>query len=114
MFARTKGFLLFVSIAAFIMKNAGKIIIVPGYGMAVAQAQHALREMSDLLKGDGVEVTYRYAVCMFVPPNPYEGALTGEKVIVRRLETNLKPREIDCHGTCCSCDSMKTLKLQLI
>ena len=44
--------------ASFIMKNAGRVIIVPGYGMAVAQAQHALREMSDLLKGEGVEVTY--------------------------------------------------------
>ncbi len=44
--------------AAFIMKNAGRVIIVPGYGMAVAQAQHALREMSDLLKGEGVEVSY--------------------------------------------------------
>ncbi len=44
--------------AAFIMKNASKVIIVPGYGMAVAQAQHALREMSDLLKNEGVEVAY--------------------------------------------------------
>ena len=44
--------------AAFIMKNAQKVIIVPGYGMAVAQAQHALREMGDLLKKEGVEVKY--------------------------------------------------------
>ena len=44
--------------AAFIMGNASKVIIVPGYGMAVAQAQHALREMGDLLKAEGVEVKY--------------------------------------------------------
>ncbi len=44
--------------AAYIMKNAQKVIIVPGYGMAVAQAQHALREMCDLLKKEGVEVKY--------------------------------------------------------
>ena len=44
--------------AAYIMKNAQKVIIVPGYGMAVAQAQHALREMADLLKKEGVEVKY--------------------------------------------------------
>ncbi|MBA4791781.1 MAG: NAD(P)(+) transhydrogenase (Re/Si-specific) subunit beta [Pseudomonadota bacterium] len=44
--------------AAYIMKNAQKVIIVPGYGMAVAQAQHALREMADLLKEEGVEVKY--------------------------------------------------------
>ncbi len=44
--------------AAFVLKNASKVIIVPGYGMAVAQAQHALREMADRLKAEGVEVSY--------------------------------------------------------
>ena len=44
--------------AAYIMKNAQKVIVVPGYGMAVAQAQHALREMGDKLRAEGVEVKY--------------------------------------------------------
>jgi len=44
--------------AAYIMKNAARVIIVPGYGMAVSQAQHALREMGDILKKEGVDVKY--------------------------------------------------------
>jgi NAD(P) transhydrogenase subunit beta len=44
--------------AGFILKNSSKVIIVPGYGMAVAQAQHALRDMADKLKAEGVDVSY--------------------------------------------------------
>jgi NAD(P) transhydrogenase subunit beta len=44
--------------AAFVLKNAGSVIVVPGYGMAVAQAQHVLKEMIDILKREGVKVSF--------------------------------------------------------
>ena len=88
------------------MKNASSVIIVPGYGMAVAQAQHALREMVDTLKKNDIKVSYAIHP-VAGRTSAHMNVLLAEANVLMMKYLNWKKLTRFCKCRCCICDRCK-------